>query len=109
MKTLRFIYSETTSRCCQARELLVRSRDGGFVSRNCLKCGVPGYVKKENIPTIDCECCGVQLKVEELDGRNYFYKCFKCGRTWKLADCLPKWSELFEHFGLPAPGDPTWQ
>jgi hypothetical protein len=106
MRTLRFIYSDGHSSCCGYKELLVRSRAGGFVSRNCLKCGkASDYVKPQHLPHLDCEICAVSLKVEKLDGENYFYKCFTCKRTWKLADQLPHWSELFEYSGLATPGE----
>ena len=109
MKAPRFLYSESISSCCKTRELLVRSRDGGFVSRNCLACGIPSYAKLDHLPILDCEFCGVQMKREELDGKNYFYKCYKCGRVWKLAEHLPHWLDLFERYGLPAPGDQSFK
>ena len=106
MKTPRFIYSESKSPCCKFKELLVRSRAGGFVTRNCLKCfSQCDYVREIHLPQLDCEFCGMSLKMEFLDGKNYFYKCFGCRRTWKLADQIPHWSELFEYCGLGAPGD----
>src|ERR1700722_15201037 len=111
MKAPRFIYSAGNSPCCEYKALLVRSRDGGFVSRNCLKCGKPWYVKLNHLPTLDCEICVISRKViaslkpEQLDGENYFYRCWKCGAKWKVADYLPAWSELFEYSGLAAPGD----
>ncbi len=44
MRSKRFLYSTVNSRCCGNKALLVRSRSGGFVSRNSLKCGKPDYV-----------------------------------------------------------------
>jgi hypothetical protein len=63
------------------------------------------YVNERHLPNLECEVCAVSLKIEKLDGKNYFYKCWTCGRTWKLAEHLPHWSELFEYSGLAAPGD----
>ena len=107
MKAARFIYSAGHSQCCDHKALLVRSRAGGFVSQNCLKCGrESAYVGLNQLPDLECEICAVPLAVGKLDGQNYFYKCGKCGRTWKLADYLPHWSELFAYCGLAAPGVP---
>src|SRR5882762_7013396 len=105
MKTTRFLYGKEASKCCKAKTLLVRSRDGGFISQNCLRCGTPAYVAQEKLPDIDCDFCNTRLTVKKLDGSNYHYKCEGCSRAWKLADNLPNWSELFSYSGLAAYGD----
>jgi hypothetical protein len=107
MKAPRFIYSVEASKCCNSKALLVRSREGGFVSQNCLKCGKPAYVAPESLPDLSCDFCGASLETVKLDGTNYFYKCCKCGHSWKLADNLPHWTELFSYCGLAAYGDAT--
>jgi hypothetical protein len=50
----RLILSVTLSTCCHADALLVVSRDGGFVSRDCVKCGKSNYVRLDDIPDLDC-------------------------------------------------------
>lgn len=107
MITLRFILSTQLSHCHQAKELLVRSREGGFVTRNCLKCGHPDTVTLEGLPTLHCDCCGHMLEstIDNSDYGNYYYKCGKCNRSWKLGDVLPDWFELFPYAGLAVPGD----
>jgi hypothetical protein len=108
MKSERFIYSKTPSRCCGERALLVRSRAGGFVSRNCLKCGKSDYVTKFDLPDMLCDHCGQQLEICTTDsagGRNYSYNCSKCDHRWVLADVIPHWAELFTYSGLAAAGD----
>jgi hypothetical protein len=62
MKTTRFIISTKKSSCFNADALLVRSRKGGFVSRNCLKC-LQRYESANltGLPTIECEFCGTML------------------------------------------------
>jgi hypothetical protein len=85
--------------------LLVKSRDGGLTSQNCLKCGKSGYATEATLPELCCDMCESRLTVEKLDGRNYFYVCGGCNRNWKLADYLPHWSELFQYSGLAAGGD----
>ena len=105
MRAPRFLYSNVCSKCHKAPTLLVRSREGGFVTRNCLKCGNPDWVSVEQLPKLDCEICGSLLTVEKLDGYNYFYVCARCKRNWELSRFLPHWSELFDYFGLIAPNE----
>lgn len=105
MKSLRFLYSTKLSRCCRQRALLVRSRAGGLVSQNCLKCGKPEYADESALPELMCDMCESQLTVEKLDKKNYFYVCARCNRNWLLANSLPHWSELFQYSGLAAGGD----
>ena len=72
-KMLRFVYSNGLSKCCNAKSVLVRSRDGGFISPGCLKCGKPGYAGQYRLPDIWWECCNSNLAVLKPDGTNYFY------------------------------------
>lgn len=106
----RLILSLTRSKCCGARELLVRSRNGGFVSRDCLKCGAKAnLVRLAQIPDLDCPGClrfNRDRTVEPiLQNQNYWYRCVGCGREWEMADIVPDWIEAFEYSGLAAPGD----
>jgi DNA-directed RNA polymerase subunit RPC12/RpoP len=105
MRTTRFIYAARVSWCCGERALLVRSRDGGFVSRNCLKCGQSAYAAETDLPVVTCDACDSRLVVKKSDGKNYFYVCESCSRQWKLAEVLPHWSELFEYSGLAVDSD----
>src|SRR6267142_4025411 len=105
MKTKRFLYSSGLSGCCDHNALLVRSRAGGMVSRNCLKCGNSDYVNAKQLPELSCEFCNGQLAVRKSDGTNFHYVCDSCNRRWLLAAMLPDWSELFEYSGLAAHGD----
>src|SRR5688572_2041781 len=100
MKTKRFLYSPALSPCCGQKALLVQSRAGGFVSRNCIKCGRSHYVNAQQLPELDCEFCNATLQVRKSDGVNYHYVCDSCARQWHLASMLPDWSELFEYSGL---------
>jgi hypothetical protein len=108
------ILTLTFSRCCKAQELLVRSRDGGFVTGDCLNCGsTADYVNLKQIPELDCASC-LKLKrpntVEPiLKEPNYWYRCTACGREWEIPDIVPTWSEAFEYSGLAAPGDPAFR
>jgi len=105
------VLSLTASTCCGAKELLVRSRDGGFVTRDCLNCGSrANYVNPAQIPDLDCVGCLVFERTATIEPvikeKNYWYRCGGCGREWELAGILPDWSEAFEYAGLAAPGDP---
>lgn len=109
MRTLRFLYSTASSPCCDYKALLVRSRSGGFVSRNCLKCGTSHYVNSSQLPELVCDFCENELRVRKSDGKNYHYVCDTCDLAWQLAGVVPDWRELFEYSGLAAPGDPVTQ
>jgi hypothetical protein len=105
------ILSLTASACCRASELLVRSRDGGFITRDCLTCGSRAdYVSLAQIPDLDCVGClrfkRAATAEPVLKERNYWYRCTGCAREWEIADIVPFWSEAFEYSGLAAPGDP---
>jgi hypothetical protein len=106
MKTARLIYGVTPSRCCNAKTVLVRSRAGGFVTRNCLQCGRPGYLNIGQFSELECEWCDSTLHVRVNGNNNYSFKCGGCGKEWDLPTMLPDWSELFPYHGLAAPGDP---
>jgi len=93
------------SRCCRSKSILVCSREGGMVSRNCASCGRPDYVRRDELPDLQCVTCGAALVVEYLDRTNYYYVCRQCNKGWKLASIQPHWSEHFSYRGLAAYGD----
>jgi hypothetical protein len=95
----------TSSRCCNAKAIFVKSRDGGFIAKNCTRCKKSGYARTVDFPM--AQCCGTQWPVV-LIGKNYHYQCGECGKTIMVADNVPKWSDLFPYDPLPAPGDPGW-
>ena len=90
------------SNCCNAKTIIVQSRKGGFISQNCLKCGIPNNIDDRSLPDLDCAFCGKLLTVEIVD-KNYFYTCKQCNKNWKIADNVPHWGDLFQYSGLPAP------
>ena len=105
MRAPRFLYSKTPSRCCRVKALVVRSRQGGFISQNCLKCGKADYINELALPDLKCDLCDRTLEVRRVDGQNYFYVCDHCERSWKIADTVPHWSELFAYSGLAVDSD----
>jgi hypothetical protein len=108
MKAPRLILSLRLSQCCGSKAILVRSREGNFVSQGCLSCGNPEYVSEIHIPDLDCESCKLPqgcITVTVIN-KNYVYKCEGCRKEWELGAILPDWSDLFPYCGLAAPGDP---
>jgi predicted RNA-binding Zn-ribbon protein involved in translation (DUF1610 family) len=108
MKSERPLFSKDRSRCCGYPARLVKSRDGGFVSQNCTKCGKSNWVNKSQLPDLKCPRCDLQMKIETEDSRgrkSFSYLCPKCGQRQVLSEMLPIWSELFRYSGLAAYGD----
>jgi len=91
MRTLRLIWADEPSECCHAKALLVLSREGGFVARDCIQCGKSWLVGLNELPDIVCDCCGSPLAPRINGEGNYSYKCgnAKCGREWDLPAVLP--------------------
>jgi len=105
MQAKRVLYSKRLSTCCAHHALIVRSREGGFVSQNCPKCGKPDYINEQALPDLCCDQCQTILKIERLDRQNYFYVCHQCKRSWQLSDVIPHWSDLFQYAGLAVNSD----
>jgi len=108
----RLILSLSRSTCCVAEELLVRSRSGSFVARDCLACGARAdYAHLEQIPDLDCEGCAAHRRtgtaVPIMKHNNYWYRCEGCRREWEIGSIVPEWSDAFQYSGLAAPGDPN--
>lgn len=99
------LISTELSPCCGHEAQIVQSRDGGFISRGCLKCGQSHYVNESQLPKLACESCRSAMQIKKLDGTNYFYACPTCERYHKIAGIVPMWSEVFTYSGLAAHGD----
>jgi hypothetical protein len=96
------LYAKGMSRCHRSRMVLMLSRPGGYVSRNCCTCGKPQTVPLSELPNQSCDGCGSGMTVRYLDGENYFYACDTCGKSWMLASRLAPWYEYFTYSPLPA-------
>jgi len=92
------LWGLSNSSCCDLPTVLVQSMDGGFVTRNCPKCG-----EKELLPEVDFKSLGLWVACPEckkpmVAGRlplsNYGYICEDCDLGIKLADLLPRWTDL---------------
>lgn len=110
IRTPHYIVALTNSECCNKPQLLVKSRNGGFVSRNCLKCGKSARINGKQMPDLDCEGCAQfrrhrTVAVELMEG-DFWYGCEACRRKWQVSEIIPRWEDLFDYNGLAAPGDP---
>lgn len=99
------LYSKSLSACHDAKCLIVRSRDGGMVSKNCIDCGKPYYISPPDFPDIPCPLCRKLFVVRKTDGRNYFFECVRCQKEVQVSFVVPDWSDHFRYSGLAAFGD----
>jgi hypothetical protein len=97
---------ETKTKCrdCQSPMILVVSRSGGFVSKNCIKCNNPRLVGRHELPDMECGSCGSLLGIG-VRNRNYIYLCDRCNLEWEIASLVPHWDEHFDFWSLPVPSD----
>jgi hypothetical protein len=51
------LVSTEPSPCCSGDAQIVLSHPGGFISRDCLKCGRSHYVREDQLHTLPCEAC----------------------------------------------------
>ena len=85
---------------CNGPRMIVKSRDGGFVSQDCTKCGKSGYLPFNDLPVLHCSLCKSRLKTYISVYKNYCYKCEECKTDFELAAIVPLWSEHFDYDGL---------
>ena len=99
------LISTEMSPCCNHEAQIVRSREGGLISRGCLKCDKSDYVNEGQLPNLPCVSCQVPMEIAKLDRTNYFYSCLSCKQRYKIADIVPPWNDVFPYSGLAAYGD----
>lgn len=97
------LHSRSTSSCCHAINVLVRSRPGGFVTQNCNACGKPQPLNLPELPELKCKECKVNVGKFINDLKNYSYKCPSCQKEWQLANLVPAWQEKFKYHGFAIP------
>ena len=101
-----FLFARRKSSCCDALQLLVRSREGGYVTCGCLTCDRPGYVLRKDLPSLLCEVCGAPMDSSvRFRSGNYGYRCTLCGRAFELFTRLPWWHEHFPPHGIATPSE----
>lgn len=91
--------------CHGARSVVVRSRQGGFVTQNCETCGKPRALKRDEVPALTCQRCQIDLDQFTNAKKNYAYSCRQCEMVVALPDLVPSWSDLFEYQGYGIESD----
>jgi hypothetical protein len=85
------------SRCCQEPTVLVQSMQGGYVTQNCSKCGGSDTLKQDEFRQLQlwvaCPGCKGRMLATIVD-LNYAYCCDACDLNIRLADLLPRWSDI---------------
>ena len=89
----------STSYCHRTKSIIVRSRQGGFVTQNCVHCGKPRAIKIEELPPWFCELCNMLCERIVNINKNYAYKCPKCKKEIEVAKLVPHWDDLFDEWG----------
>ena len=96
---------------CVRETMLVQSRAGGFITRDCLTCGTSNSVGKKHLPThLRCRACSTQSRPVRLTPgqnrvANYTLDCAECGGSWELWQFLPYWNEAFRWSGYRIDAD----
>lgn len=103
MSQARLLYSRSNSKCCGSRSVVVRSREGGFVTQNCEQCGKPRAIRSEEFPKLKCAACQVEVGIVLVE-KNYAYKCSLCGITKMVHTMVPSWEDRFSYHGYAIPG-----
>jgi len=92
------ISGHSLSKCCSETTILVQSMEGGFVTRNCPKCGnketLPEQAFKNELDLwVACPDCKRRMESTIL-GNNYGFVCESCQVSIQLSDLLPRWEDL---------------
>ena len=86
------------SRCCGMPTVLVQSMEGGFVTRNCPRCGTMDLLPETDFQRLGlwvaCPECKQPMSAGRLPFSNYGYYCKACDLSIKLASLLPRWTDL---------------
>lgn len=81
--------------------MIVRSREGDFLTQNCTKCGNPSAVRIDDIPSAQCPCChSMLLPGPPRRTPNYRYHCVSCGLNTEIWMLVPSWHEHFPERGF---------
>ena len=90
--------AKSPSPCHRQPMLLVQSMEGGFVSQNCTACGKPETLPEAEFLALDlwvaCPECRRRMTPGRLPHANYGYICGSCDVAVKLAELLPRWTDI---------------
>ena len=85
-------------RSCQAPRLVVRSKDGGYVTSNCIKCGNSDTLNFAQFEALDlwvsCPQCQDRMNAVMVPWGNYGFVCDACDVAIDLADLVPGYKEI---------------
>ena len=71
------MFSKSPCRFCGGKAMLVISRDGGFISADCIECGKANIVRLGDLPSRSCpRCSGDTIACH--NNKNYAYRCNNC-------------------------------
>jgi hypothetical protein len=73
--------------------VIVKSKNGSYVTQNCSQCGTAEPVDVETLPTIYCILCN--KPVERVKRTKSVFECRHCKIKWEFATLVPDWKELF--------------
>jgi uncharacterized protein YbaR (Trm112 family) len=100
------LFPQTKSICHNAPMLIVRSRKGGLVTKNCINCGEPNKIVFDELPnTLPCPTCLQPMDLFIDRYKSYAYACKKCKKDYLLGDLIPHWDEYFDEHGFTLPSD----
>jgi hypothetical protein len=93
------IPGRSESSCCGVPTLLVESKQGGFVQRNCSKCNRPFDLPTETFFNeldlwFSCPECKQRMSPAHLEYGTYGYVCEKCNLGIRLSEILPRYQDL---------------
>ena len=87
-------YGKFPSQCHDAPTVLVKSKNGGYVTQNCTKCGDADHIEVAAMPEyFFCPLC--DKPVERVKRTKSMYDCKRCQIKWELHTIVPEWSDLF--------------
>ena len=87
-------YGKRTSTCHGKPTVIVKSKQGEYVTANCTKCGDADHVDIEALPDyFFCPVC--DKPVERVKRTKSMFECKRCQIKWELHTIVPEWKELF--------------
>lgn len=86
-------YSKYPSPCHNAGMVIVKNKNGPYVSQNCSECGEQQPLDIESLPTFYCPVC--DKPVERVKRTKSMYDCPRCKIKWEWTTIVPAWQELY--------------